>query len=67
MTAWRTRPLSPFYPVVFLDALRVNLRVNGRVATRVIYLAIGINMDGLKEVLGFSISGVTEPRGIGSD
>lgn len=53
VTAWRTRPLSPVYPVVYLDGLRVNVRVNGRVDTRVIYVVIGVNMAGLKEVLGF--------------
>ena len=53
VTAWRTRPLSPLYPVVYLDGLRVHVKVNGRVETRVIYLVIGVNMDGLKEVLGF--------------
>ncbi len=52
VTAWRTRPLSPVYPVVYLDGLRVNVRVNGRVDTRVIYVVIGVNMAGLKEVLG---------------
>ena len=53
VTAWRTRPLSPLYPVVYLDGLRVHVKVNGRVETRVIYLVIGVNMDGFKEVLGF--------------
>jgi putative transposase len=53
VTAWRTRPLSAVYPVVYLDALRVNVRVNSRVETRVIYVAVGITLAGLKEVLGF--------------
>ena len=53
VVAWRTRPLSRVYPVVYLDGLRVNVKTNGRVDTRVIYVAIGINMNGLKEVLGF--------------
>jgi putative transposase len=53
VTAWRTRPLSAVYPVVYLDGLRVNVRINGRVDTRVIYVAVGISMAGLKEVLGF--------------
>jgi putative transposase len=53
VTAWRTRPLDPLYPVLFLDALRANVRVNGRVETRVIYMAVGIRMEGVKEILGF--------------
>ena len=53
VTNWRTRPLAPLYPVVYLDALRVHVKINGRVETRVIHVVIGINMDGLKEVLGF--------------
>lgn len=53
VVAWRTRPLSRVYPVVYLDGLRVNVKINGRVDTRVIYVAIGVNMNGLKEVLGF--------------
>ena len=53
VTAWRTRPLSPVYPVVYLDGLRVNVRINGRVDTRVIYVAVGITMAGIKDVLGF--------------
>jgi transposase-like protein len=38
---------------VYLDGLRVNVRINGRVDTRVICVAIGITMAGLKEALGF--------------
>jgi len=50
--AWQNRPLEPFYGVVFLDALFVKMRHEGRVENRAIYVALGIRMDGSKEVLG---------------
>lgn len=50
--AWQSRPLDAVYPVVYLDALLVKVRTDGRVANRAIYLAIGINVHGYKEVLG---------------
>jgi putative transposase len=53
VTAWRNRTLSAVYPIVYLDAIRVNVRINGRVDTRVIYVAIGVSMIGRKEILGF--------------
>ena len=50
--AWQNRPLEPIYPVVFLDALYVRMRDNGHVQNRAIYVAIGLNLEGNKEVLG---------------
>jgi putative transposase len=50
--AWQNRPLEPFYGVVFLDALYVKMRHEGRVENRAVYVALGINMEGRKEVLG---------------
>ena len=52
---WRNRPLEPFYPVVFLDALRVNIRDEGCVSKKAVYLALAIRLDGQKEVLGMWI------------
>ena len=52
---WRNRPLEPFYPVVFFDALRVNIRDEGHVSKKSIYLALAIRMDGKKELLGMWI------------
>jgi putative transposase len=52
LRVWQNRPLEPFYGVVFLDALYVKMRHEGRVENRAVYVAIGINMDGRKEVLG---------------
>jgi putative transposase len=50
--SWQNRPLESFYAVVFLDALYVKIRHEGRVENRAVYVAIGINLEGQKEVLG---------------
>jgi len=50
--AWQNRPLEPFYGVVFLDALYVKMRYEGRVENRAVYVALGINLEGRKDVLG---------------
>jgi putative transposase len=50
--AWQSRPLDEVYPVVYMDALYVRMRDNGQVQNRAIHVAIGIRMDGCKEVLG---------------
>ena len=50
--AWQQRPLEKIYPIVYLDALVVKVRQEGRIANRSIYLAIGVNLQGQKEVLG---------------
>jgi len=52
---WRNRPLEPFYPVVFFDALRVNIRDGGHVCKKAIYLALAVRLDGQKELLGMWI------------
>jgi putative transposase len=49
---WRSRPLDAIYPILYLDALQVKVKDQGRVSNKAIYLAIGVNMQGLKEVLG---------------
>lgn len=50
--AWQSRPLEPFYGIVFLDALYVKMRHEGRVENRAVYVAVGINLEGQKDVLG---------------
>jgi putative transposase len=50
--SWQNRVLDSMYPVVFLDALMVKMRHEGRVENRAVYVAIGINEEGIKEVLG---------------
>lgn len=49
---WQNRPLDVVYPIVYLDAIRIKVRHDSRVINKAVYLAIGINMDGIKEVLG---------------
>jgi putative transposase len=50
--AWQSRPLDTFYAIVFLDALYVKMRHEGRVENRAVYVAIGISLEGRKDVLG---------------
>lgn len=51
--AWQTRPLEKLYAILYLDALVVKVKQDGRIANRSIYLAVGVNLQGHKEVLGF--------------
>jgi putative transposase len=50
--AWQTRPLDPFYPIVYLDALHLKLRVDRHVQTCAVYVALALNAEGHKELLG---------------
>lgn len=53
VTAWRTRPLQPVWPIVYFDGLVVHVRgANGRVSQHTIYVALGVNLTGHKELLG---------------
>ena len=49
---WQSRPLDAVYPILYLDALVVKIRETGQVRNKAIYVAIGVNMQGNKEVLG---------------
>lgn len=49
---WQSRPLEPLYPILFLDALMVKMRHEGRVENRAVYVAVGIDLEGRKDVLG---------------
>ena len=50
--AWRTRPLEAVYPIVYFDALMVKIREDRSVRSRACYLAIGVSVEGEREVLG---------------
>ncbi len=50
--SWQSRPLDALYPILYLDALQVKVKDQGRVSNKAIYLAIGVNLSGIKEVLG---------------
>ncbi|MCI0565316.1 MAG: IS256 family transposase, partial [Nitrososphaera sp.] len=52
---WQQRPLEPMYPIVIFDALRVKIRDEGSVKNKAIYLALGIESDGTKDILGLWI------------
>jgi transposase-like protein len=54
--AWQSRPLSAVYPILYFDALFVKTRQEGPVATKAIYLALGINLEGEKELLGLWVA-----------
>lgn len=54
--AWQNRPLDSVYPVVYLDCIQVKIHHDKRVVNKAIYLALGINMEGQKELLGMWVS-----------
>lgn len=54
--AWQNRPLEDVYPIVWFDALQVKVRHEQRVINKAVYLALGVNLSGQKELLGIWIS-----------
>jgi putative transposase len=54
--AWQTRPLESLYPIIYLDALMVKIREGAHVVNKAIYLVIGVNLEGIKEVLGMWVA-----------
>ena len=50
--AWQGRPLEELYAILYLDALYVKMRHEGRVENRAVYVAMGVDLDGRKDVLG---------------
>ena len=53
---WQNRPLDKPYPILFLDCIHVKSRENNLIINKAVYLAIGINMEGKKQLLGIWIS-----------
>jgi len=51
MNSWQSRPLDSIYPVVLVDGIRIKIR-DGTVTNRTVYVAMGINMDGQRDILG---------------
>ena len=51
--AWQNRQLEEVYPVIYFDALRVNIRDTGQIIKKSVYTCLGIKPDGQKEILGF--------------
>ena len=54
--AWQARPLDPLYPILYLDCIHIKVRDTGAVRVKAVYLAIGVNFTGHKEVLGLWIA-----------
>ena len=53
VSAWRTRTLEPVSPIVYFDGIVVHVRgANGRVSQHTVYVALGVNLEGRKELLG---------------
>jgi len=50
--AWQTRPLEALYPVIYLDAIVVKIRDGGHVRNKAAHIAVGVDLDGIKHVLG---------------
>lgn len=55
VTHWQARPLESIYPILYLDALFAKVRHEGRVVKKAVYVALGINLEGEKELLGMWI------------
>lgn len=53
---WQSRPLNEVYPIVYLDCIVVKIRQDKQVINKSVYLALGVNMDGQKELLGMWLS-----------
>jgi transposase-like protein len=55
VSAWQNRPLEPMYPVVFFDALRVKISEDAVVRNKAVYLALGVQAEGMRDILGLWI------------
>ena len=53
---WQSRPLDAVYPIVYLDCIVVKIRQDKHVINKAVYLALGVNMEGHKELLGMWLS-----------
>ncbi len=56
MIEWQSRPLDEIYPIVYLDCIVVKVRQDKKVINKAVYFALGINMEGQKELLGMWLS-----------
>jgi len=53
---WQTRPLEPVYPIVYMDCIRLKIRQDNKVINKAVYLALGVDITGHKELLGMWFS-----------
>ena len=63
--AWQRRPLEAFYPVIYLDALVVKVRDGAHVRNKAAHIAVGVDMDGIKHVLGIWVQARPRARSSG--
>ena len=54
--AWQSRPLERLYPIIYLDCIMVKIRDGAHILNKAIYLVIGVNLEGIKEVLGMWVA-----------
>jgi len=64
MRTWQSRPLNGVYAAIFIDAIVVKIR-DGQVANRPIYAAIGVTLDGDKDILGLGAAPAVRARSSG--
>lgn len=55
IAAWQSRPVDPVYPILYIDAIRLKIRDGGVVANKAAHVVIGVDIDGIKQVLGMWI------------
>ncbi|BCP08379.1 IS256 family transposase [Mycobacterium paraintracellulare] len=55
IAAWQSRPVDPVYPILYIDAIRIKIRDGGVVANKAAHVVIGVDVDGIKQVLGIWI------------
>ena len=55
IAAWQSRPVDPVYPILYIDAIRIKIRDGGVVANKAAHVVIGVDIDGVKQVLGIWI------------
>jgi len=56
MTTWQNRPLEEFYPILYLDAIRVKIRDGHQVKNKAAHIAVGVTIEGIKQVLGIWVA-----------
>lgn len=56
LAIWQSRPLETHYAIAYLDGIRVKIRDNGHILTKTVYVAIGVDMDGNKDILGLWVA-----------
>jgi putative transposase len=50
--AWQSRPLAPIYPIIYLDAIHIKIKRDGKIENTAVYIVLGVDLEGKKDVLG---------------